>query len=151
MAPSWHPTFSPQVRFPGGEERGGVGVQGSICFITTLRCWEGVAAVLIISRQRYQETPHSTANASSLEAFCPLEGRGCNIFLLSLTQTWRMSSLTRSRLLEACIFPSAQDSKVPGTKQGDTLKRNCFREECLGKARKTVVIRYHVLRQTQRH
>lgn len=83
-----------------------------------------------------------------LGAFCPLESSGCNIFLLSLTQTWRMSSLTRSHLLEARIFPSAQaDSKVPGTEQGDTLKRNCFRGECLGTARKTVVGRYYALRQ----
>lgn len=63
------PAFSPQVRFPGGEERAGVGVQASICFITTLRCWEAVAAMLIISRQRYQETPHSTANARRWRLF----------------------------------------------------------------------------------
>lgn len=43
------------------------------------------------------------------------------------------------------------DSKVLDTKQGDTLKRNCFRGECPGKARKTVVARYHALRQAQIH
>lgn len=129
LAASWCSTCSPQVWFPGGEERENVGVRVSRRAYALqqhqdaekqdLQCWSYHCSVVGDTSQHGRHM--------LFESLCPLQGSGCNVLHLCLTQIWRTSSLTRSSLLEACVFPSAQaDGKVPGTKQ-DTLKRNCLR------------------------